>query len=393
MSIELPTIFTEDSLIDPFPLYHAIREKHPVCEIDPGGIWAVSRYQDVKFALQHHNIFSSTDNLQILQPDWLKNDYLPRYMLAEEPPVYNYHRSIILRAFLEEAINDLEVPIKETAASLIASIKKHKFPELLSDFSYPYFGKITQLLTGINNETLQCAHNWIVLFFSLPEDPSKQLINHIEKTYNLFQEELIKSVSPSIKPKCILQALLIDAQKDRTLTMKEACSALELVIFSVYSLPINSMSHLYINLAKQTGVKISLKENDTLIPCFIEESLRFNSSAHILTKKTKIAIELSGTVIPPDAVVYLMIASANRDPEKFKNPDVFDIHRDNHAHLGFGYGVHHCLGMKLFRIASRVAIKMFTSAFETIDCPEINTLHWSHSPISHHVDEIPMIVK
>jgi cytochrome P450 len=383
-------IFTNRSLVDPFPNYHNVRQNNPVCELESGGVWLISRYQDVKYALQEFDVFSSKDSVKILQPDWFNNDLFPKFMFEEDPPLYNIHRSVILRTFAGKVIDNLTPLTQQVAKSLVASLKTHTAPELLSDFSYPYFGKLTQLFTGIDNDCLQHARDLSVLLYEIPEAPCEDFSIRFQETFNSFRKNIIGILKFPDRPRNNLQILLKDAIKDKNLSLNEACEAMEMIVISTYTAPIHLMSHLYINLAKQAGVKATLKKDKKLIPAFIEETMRFNSSVHFVARKTRRKVKLSGTVIPADTPIYLMIAAANRDPEQFENPDSFDIHRDFHSHLGFGHGAHRCLGAKLIRVAGKIAIDELLSTFERIDCPEIDTLPWSYSSVSHHVERIPM---
>lgn len=393
MPDSLFNLFTKEYSADPFLYYKQIRESHPVCEIVPGGIWLISRYEDVKFALQRHDIFSSEGNTQILQPEWLKRHYLPKYILAEDPPIHNYHRSILPRLFFDKVIDELKPTMQQEASLLIAAMKENPAPELLSDFSHPYFGKIAQLLTGLDDKDIQYAYNWITLFMHLPEQPSEGFLVHLDNTYECFQEVLLKAATSTKKPRTQLQQLLQRNIKENKQTLEQACATLEIIIFGLCSTPVNFMSHLYINLSNYPHVKAHLDRDKTLIPAFIEESLRFDNSEHILVRTTTTAIERSNTTIPAGAITYLLLASANRDPEQFENPDLFNIHRDTRSHLGFGYGPHHCIGMKLLRTAGQIAIETLLAEFQKIDCSDNQAKPWSHSLTSHNVNKIPMILE
>jgi cytochrome P450 len=95
----------------------------------------------------------------------------------------------------------------------------------------------------------------------------------------------------------------------------------------------------------------------SLVVPLLEEVLRYDSPVQIVFRRTTKAVELSGTTIPADAAVFLLIGSANRDERKFPDPDRFDLQRDASEHLAFGFGTHFCLGAQLARLEAKVGLE------------------------------------
>nr|WP_276603580.1 cytochrome P450 [Nannocystis pusilla] len=97
-----------------------------------------------------------------------------------------------------------------------------------------------------------------------------------------------------------------------------------------------------------------LRADPGLVPNFIEEVLRYDGPATMLFRRTTAEVEVAGTQIPAGEVVVLLLSAANRDPAQFPEPDRFDIHRDTRGHLGFGQGIHFCVGAPLSRLEGRI---------------------------------------
>jgi cytochrome P450 len=95
----------------------------------------------------------------------------------------------------------------------------------------------------------------------------------------------------------------------------------------------------------------------SLIPALVEESIRFESLFHLTRRRAMRDMEIRGTRIAKGSNVFVMIGAANRDETRFEHADRFNIHRDNSGHLGFGLGIHFCLGASLARLEARVALK------------------------------------
>ena len=98
-----------------------------------------------------------------------------------------------------------------------------------------------------------------------------------------------------------------------------------------------------------------LRADPSKIPAAVEELLRYVSPVHVLARRTSQEVTIKGVSIPKDSSIYLLIGAANRDPEKFPDPEKLDINRPPVRSLGFGYGIHYCIGAALARMESQVA--------------------------------------
>jgi cytochrome P450 len=118
-----------------------------------------------------------------------------------------------------------------------------------------------------------------------------------------------------------------------------------------------------------------VQADPSLIPGMLEETLRWDAPVQTLFRQTMEDVELPGGKIPAGAQVALLIGSANRDPEVFEDPDVYKVSRSTRAHLGFGFGVHFCLGASLARMEARVAMEALV--------PELPSLSAAPSPLEY----------
>jgi len=124
------------------------------------------------------------------------------------------------------------------------------------------------------------------------------------------------------------------------------------------------MSVFALNLADHPDARRELVKNPALIPDAVEESLRFNTSAQRFRRILKKDVELHGQTMKEGDFVALCYGAGNRDERKFEQPDQYNIHRKPKGHLGFGGGVHACLGTSIARLAIRVAYEEFLPKFQ-----------------------------
>jgi cytochrome P450 len=117
-----------------------------------------------------------------------------------------------------------------------------------------------------------------------------------------------------------------------------------------------------------------LRADPSKIPAAVEELLRYVSPVHTLARRTLQEVTIRGVTIPPNSSIYLLVGAANRDPEKFQDPEVLDINRPATRSLGFGYGIHFCIGAALARLESQVAfdtiLRRLPDLKMTVDTPE-----------------------
>ncbi|MGB1287364.1 MAG: cytochrome P450, partial [Aggregatilineales bacterium] len=135
-----------------------------------------------------------------------------------------------------------------------------------------------------------------------------------------------------------------------------------------------------------------LQDDPALIDSAIEEILRFNGPVKTPTQRYAFDdIEVGGVMIPQGDVVLPSLLAANRDPQKFENPNVFDITRQTNPHIAFGHGIHFCLGAPLARMEGRTAMRMLLSRFPDINLAvNADELHWNDNILIHGMSALPV---
>ena len=178
---------------------------------------------------------------------------------------------------------------------------------------------------------------------------------------------------------------------NKKLSDKELFGIMSLIILAGFSTTVQMLNNGIILLSRRPELVAQLVKSPDLIPAFIEELLRFSPAGAGTLRITTESVVLANITIPKGEMVMAVLASANRDPNRFSNPDTFDISRSNaKRHMTFGYGVHNCVGAALARLELKVAFEILLQEFNTFHCPPHDELVWEDSCFIHGVSELPV---
>ena len=163
--------------------------------MEPDGLCAISRYDDVQFAMRRHDLFSSSGFKPLLQPDWLSDECKRGgFMLAEDPPQHTKHRGIVNKAFVTRVITELIPLMQQRAEELVAAMRAQaeagQVVDFVREFSYPYIGKIIGRITGTEEtQTLEEIRQWVAYLETIPPTrPDAAYIRELEAALNKQKE-------------------------------------------------------------------------------------------------------------------------------------------------------------------------------------------------------------
>ena len=389
---------------NPYPLYAELRERYPVCQLEPNepgsdGMWVVSRYADVMFALQQPDLFSSTGLEAALQPDWLADDCKrDLFLVTRDPPDHTKYRALVNKAFVPGVIDELAPLMRQTAESLVQSIRPGEQVDFLECFAYPYVGKIIRHIIGTeHDQKLEDLRRWLDLARKVSlSRPDDQYIDAFQ-TATRAQYDLFRTIIRDRRraPRGDLVSALVHAEVDgERLDEHDLKNALDLLLEAGFQTSLQMLCHAVIHLSGDGEMRRTLRASPDLVPTFIEELLRLESVGTSVLRTTTQPVTLSGVTIPAGAMVALLLSAANRDPSQFPNPDRLDLSRENvRQHIAFGYGPHICLGLALARLEIKIALNAILEAFDDMDCPKNEDLIWIQSSLVHAVEALPVTFK
>ena len=341
---------------DPFAAYRTLREDYPCFWSPEANMWILSRYEDIVTALSDWQTYSSAKgNLMTELPG-----RAGATLGTTDPPRHDRLRALVQQAFIRRNLEVLAEPIRDIARTTAGALAGRKSFEYVSDFSSKFTVRVlfTTLGLPIGNEQ-EVRDKAVTMVQSDPVTRAKGP-EHIA-AYNWMQEYASKVIAERrLNPQNDLIAHFSAAEIDGDkLDEREVLlTTTTLIMAGIESLG-GFMAMLAYNLSTFGDAQAAVVADPELIPDAIEESLRFNTSAQRFRRNLQRDVELHGQTMKAGDFVCLAYGSGNRDDRQFAQADVYDLERRPKGHLGFGGGVHACLGTAIARLGAKIAMEEF----------------------------------
>ena len=336
---------------DPYPVYRALRETHPVFYSPQGRFWAISRYDDVLEALGRPEMFSSRRSLGEPALDD-PSAYMPMIVILD-PPRHDVLRALVSRAFTPRRIAALEPRIRAITAELIDGFITHGRCDLFRELSAPLPTIVIAELLGVppaDREMFKEKSRAIASSVS-PGKAGGSAVAAFELAAYLGEMFDEKRRRPGDD---LMSALLAAEIDGRRLERPELLGFAFLLLFAGNETTTNLISNATVLLDRFPDQRRLLADNPGLIPTAVEELLRFDSPVQGVDRIVAADVRVHGQELRRGDKVFLVLASANRDERCIPDPERFDVRRSPNHHLSFGLGSHFCLGASLARLEARV---------------------------------------
>lgn len=352
---------------DPFPAYKVLRDQYPCFWCEEAGMWVYSRYDDIIGALNDWRTYSSAKGNLV--------DELPNRagstLGTTDPPRHDRLRGLIQKAVMKRALEHIVEPVRNSARTHLAAVKDKPSFDFVSEFSSKVTVDLIFYLFNLPRHNQQEVRDKAVLMTQTDPVTRRKGPEHIA-AYEWMADYAAKLVEERKKnPGDDLLSNFITAEIDgeKLLDREVQLTVTTLIMAGIESLS-GFMSMFGLNLADYADARRALVADPSLIPDAIEESLRFNTSAQRFKRCLTRDVEAHGQTMKAGDFVMMVYGSANRDERKFADPDVYDITRKPRTHLGFGGGVHSCLGTAIARLTTQIAFEEFLAAvpeYERVD--------------------------
>jgi cytochrome P450 len=384
--IPMKEIQTIQDQLFPFFIYNNLRKTTPVRYDQTRECWDVFRYEDVHFILKNSKLFSSNRGIGNKKGNILKMD----------PPKHTKMRNLINKAFTPKAINELTQRIQDVTTFLLDQVKEKGTMDMIHDFAGPLPVIIIAELLGVPTKDRELFKTYSDILVAGAEDDSDEAFKVMMKKRQegtMFLNEYFKEIIQERKssPKDDLISLLLAAEIDgEKLTEEELLGFCILLLVAGNETTTNLIANAVRYMVEDTDIQEEVRTNLSLVPNLVEETLRFYPPIQAIGRIATEDVDIGGHTIRKGSQVISWVAAANRDEQKFVQPDRFMLERHPNPHLSFGFGIHFCLGAPLARLEAKVALSILLTSFSKLERVEHVELEPIQSPFVFGVKSLPI---
>ncbi|TPQ18219.1 cytochrome P450 [Streptomyces sporangiiformans] len=374
---DLPDILSTEFAEDPYPAYRIMRESAPLMWHEATQSYIVSRYEDVERVFKDREGQFTTDNYV-----WQIEPVHGRTILTLSGREHAVRRALVAPAFRGRDLQEKFLPvIEDNARSLIDGFRHTGSADLVADFATRFPVNVIADMLGLDKADHDRFHRWytsvIAFLGNLAGDPEVAAAG--ERTRVEFAEYMI----PIIRHRrdhlgddllSTLCAAEVEGVRMSDEDIKAFCS---LLLAAGGETTDKALAGIFANLLAHPEQLQAVREDRDLIERAFVETLRYTPPVHMIMRQTAAEVTLSGGTVPPGATVTCLIGAANRDPERYREPDRFDIFRDDLTtttafsaaadHLAFALGRHFCVGSLLARAEVEIGVGQLLDAMPDME--------------------------
>jgi cytochrome P450 len=348
---------------NPYPAYAAIRSKTPLFFWEEYGHWCASRHEDVnallrdpRFGRQILHVATREELGWPERPEHLVPFYSfeDHSLLELEPPVHTRLRSLVSKAFLSRQVERMRPEITKLCNELIDGFANKDEVDLLAEYATPIPINIICRLLGVPVDVapklLAWSHDMVCMYQARRdralEDAAVKATVEFTEFMRAYVSERRKSPGDDL-----LSELIHAEEQGRKLSEDELITTAILLLNAGHEATVHTLGN-------GINALLNLDIRDGFTPGHIEEILRFDPPLHLFKRYALEDVEFAGIRLRKGEQIGLMLGAANRDPEKFPDPDQFNPARSPNPHVSFGAGIHFCVGAPLARLELQIAIPL-----------------------------------
>ena len=371
----LGEVFTPENRRNPHPLYHQLRAEAPMAYSEEMDEWVLTRWADCEAVLRDPRWSSSPDHRPPTSDGFTSisaeaADVGMKTLLFLDPPDHTRLRRLVSKAFTPRRIEQLRGHVAEILDDLLKDVKPGEAFDVISTFAYPLPLIVICELMGVPLEDRHQFEGWSseatrLLDGDIDEDTFNKGIVAAMYFLNYFNG-LFEQRRAEPRDD-LLSGLLAVEESGDVLSEEELRSIVLLLFLAGHETTVNLIGNgLFALMQHRDQWELLCSDPNGLAAGAVEELLRYDGPVHVTGRIATQALEVNGHVFAKQSQVVTLLAAANRDPERFPDPDRLDITRPDNQHLTFSHGIHYCLGAALARLEGQV---VFSTLAER--CPQM----------------------
>ena len=379
--------FSREFLADPYPHHEHLREAGPVVWLERYDVAAMARYVEVRDALQDWRTFCSSRGAGL--PDFAREKPWrpPSIILEADPPLHTRTRGVLSKVLARDSLERFRESFARAAEARVREVLRRGEIDAVRDLAEAYPLSVFPDAIGLRAEGRENL---------LPY--GNMAFNAFGPRNELFEESFANAqkVMGWIQAQCRREALATDgigaqvykAADEAGVSDEEAALLVRSLLTAGLDTTIFGLGAVLYCFARYPEQWQALRNEPTRVRGAFEEAIRYISPVQTFFRTTTRSVDVSGVTIPADRKVLLFLAAANRDPRQWDQPDRFDIRRKTLGHVGFGYGIHACVGQMVARLEAEILLNALVSSVASIE------LHgepaWRLNNTLHGLDSLPI---
>ena len=338
--------YGDEFLTDPFAHYKEMRTLGPVVWLSKQRNFAVTHYAEAKEVLHNWQVFSSASGVAA---DDAGCSFLKGNTLASDPPIHDEMRAAMGAPLLPGALASVRRRIQETAYELIDALVNKGTFDSVSELARYLPETIVTELVGLPDDGRESMPQWAAASFNIIGVQNERGRQGVETIKEMREWIETKATPDRLKPGS-WTARIQELAETEVIPKWMSPLLIRDYINPSLDTTISATGQLIYQLGRNPDQWALLRKNPGLVPNAVNEAVRLSSPIRTFSRTVTENYELAGVPLPKGARIMVLYASANRDEQKFVDPDAFDVTRDGTEHLGFGHGIHMCVGMHLAKL-------------------------------------------
>ena len=389
-------LFTHRFVEDPYPVYAHLRDEEPVSRArSPHGfdMWTLSRYDDIKESLTDPRLSRDLRNAPagVIEytggTDLLTN----KNLLSVDPPDHTRMRKTVQATFTNRRVKELEGWISELVDRLLDGMEGREEVDLVHAFGVALPLTVLCRVMGIPNSDRLSFRRWMDgLVQSGAGGTSTDSLRESQRNLAQYCKSLI--AMKRADPGDDLMTVLVNAlDEDEVLSEEEVIGITFHLLIAGHETTIGLLTSGLMLLLTHPEQRRLVENDPALWPLAVDEAMRFESPLGVTLAVALEDVTYSGRTVPAGEVVAGLLQAGNRDPRRYRDADVFDVTRTDNPHLGFGAGIHRCVGALLSLAEARIALPAIFERFPQMALAvEPEQLRWMPTPLFRQLQQLPV---
>jgi cytochrome P450 len=378
-----------------------LRQAVPVQRVNVLGLqgWLVTRYDDVLEALANPAISVDPQYAKLQVQAWplvaaALHGPIARSMVTTDDPDHARLRRLVAKEFTPRRVQAMQPRIEQVCDELIAGFQTQGHADLIREYSSLLPVTIISEMLGVPKEDGAQFRRWSLIVIGAEEHTAAEQPRAWAELGS-YLTDLIEHKARSggqIAETDLLGALISVRDGTDRLSNTELLGMATVLLLGGFGTTLNLIANAVLTLHRHPDQLAALNADPALVDSLIEETLRYEGPIAIPSLRyTRQPVRIGDTTIPANEVVLLSLASANRDPDRYHDPDNFDLSRARgQGHLGFGHGIHYCIGAPLARLEARIAIPKLLAACPDLAIDHTEEIRWRVTLLSRALVRLPV---